>query len=127
MTYGGVELLLIPAATAALGFRFATDVPANLADVVPLGQIQAVGGPASDEVHTFQSPTVVVDVFAADRASANAQSLAVHTWMRSLPGHIGGGAVITKVQTITLPSHRPWDDTAVHKFGATYRITLQHS
>ena len=126
MAYGGVEALLIPAGTTVLGVRFATDVPADLATAVPFVQLVRVGGPSDDNDRRFEQATVSVDSFAVDRVSATALAYRVDSWLRSLPNTGTPDAVITKVQTLTGPSWRPWEDVAVRRIGASYRIHLHH-
>lgn len=127
MTFGGVEALLIPAAASALSVRFVTDTPADLASVVPLCRLWHIGGGSDDNDWRFRTPTVAVDSFAADRGAASALAERVEQWFRSiLPGSIlADGSVVTKVQTLTSPSWRPWDDTAVRRFAATYVLHLK--
>jgi hypothetical protein len=124
-TFVGVEALLIPAAASALSVRFVTDLPSTLASDVPLCRLQHVGGGSDDDLWTFRAPTVSVDSFAADRAGASALAERVEQWFRvSLPGSVLSGSVVTKVQTLTAASWRPWDDIAVRRYGAAYVLHL---
>ncbi|MCW2901915.1 MAG: hypothetical protein JWO67_4180 [Streptosporangiaceae bacterium] len=126
MTFGGVEALLIGFLSGQLGVRGVTDVPADLASVVPLFQVLRVGGGSDDNDPNLQNPTVVVDCFAADRAGATQLSQQVDDAMRKvLPSRSVAGGTVTQVRTITGPSWRPWADTAVRRFGATYSLHVK--
>ena len=127
MTFGGVEALLIPAAASALSTRFVTDLPSTLSSDVPLCRLWHIGGGSDDNDWRFRNPTITVDSFAKDRAGAAALAERVEVWFRSvLPGQIlADGSVVTKVQTLTAASWRPWDDTTVRRFSATYVLHLK--
>lgn len=128
MTFGGVEALLIPAAASALGVRFVTDLPSDLAGAVPLCRLWDVGGGSDDNLYRFATPTVVVDSFAADRPGAVALSQRVEQWFRvTLPGSTLSGSTVTKVQTLTRATWRPWDDTDVRRYSATYVLHLMQT
>jgi hypothetical protein len=128
VTFGGVEALLIPAAASALGVRFVTDLPADLAGQVPLCRLWDIGGGSDDNNWRFATPTVTVDSFAVDRAGAMALGQRVEKWFRTtLPGASLTGSVVTKVQTLTRPTWRPWDDTTVRRYGATYVLHLMQT
>ena len=121
-----VEALLIPWLTSTLGVRFVTDLPANLADVLPLGQVTRIGGADDDNVASFDAPVVDVDYFAADRAAVSDLARRGHTALRiTLPGLTVGAGTVTKVQTITGPSWRPYDDTLLRRIGASYRLYIR--
>ena len=126
MSYGGVEALLIGYLRTALGVRCLTDLPADLQNVVPVVQVVRIGGPSDDNDSRFEAATVSIDCFASDRASATALAMQVDDVMRhSLPGTLTGGAVVTKVRTLTGASWRPWDDQQVRRFGATYQTWVK--
>lgn len=126
MTYPAPERILADFLTADLGVRVCSEVPADLADVVPLVQAVRVGGPAHDRDPFFLMPTINVDCFDADRASAMDLAHAVDLSLRRrLSGATVLGARIGRVATITGPSWRPWDDTDVRRFGATYQIWIK--
>jgi hypothetical protein len=82
------------------------------------------GGADRDVV--FDRATVDVDTWAADRIGARAAALSVHTRIRfALPGQRVPGGVVCAVDTLTGPAFRPWDDTGIRRFGATYQILVQ--
>jgi hypothetical protein len=127
VAFGGVNALLIGWATGRFGYRCATKTPADLQDVVPFARIVEFGGPDDDDDPTVIVPSVSVDWFGADWASAETLALAGHRAIRrELPGRaFGPDAVVTAVRTISLPSFVPWDDTDVVRFTASYRLFLK--
>lgn len=125
MTFGGVDPLLIGWAKQHFGVRFALDTPSDLAGVVPLVQVQTVGGPSSDNYPGLIAATVSVDCFEADYSAASELAWTVDNGFRTaLPGAAFGGVVFSKVRTLTIPGRRPWDDVAVRRYGATYQVWL---
>lgn len=125
-----VEAILVPWLAEAVSARAVTETPAELADVVPVVQIVRIGGPSDDDIPTFEMPTVSIDSYGAGRAAASQLAAAVDNAIRvALPNtlHTVGGAstVVTKTQTITGPSWRPYDDITIRRFGATYRLHLR--
>lgn len=123
-----VEALLIPWLTSTLDVRFVTDVPADLtADgALPLGRLLRVGGPSDDDSPRFDLPTVSVDCFAATRAAAFDFAQDLDDAIRvTLPGLTLDGATVTRTQTVSGPSWRPYDNATVRRVGATYRLFVK--
>jgi len=121
-----VEALLSPWLESALTARGVTDLPSNLADMLPVVQVTRIGGADDDNVPSFDVATVDLDFFAADRVAASDLARRGHYAMRvTLPGRTVAGATVTMVQTITGPSWRPYDDTALRRFGSTYRLHVK--
>lgn len=121
-----VEALLIPWLASTLTVRAVTDLPANLADVLPVVQVTRIGGPDDDNLSRFDIPAVDIDCYDADRAKASALAGRVHDALRiTLPGLTVGAGTVTKVQTITGPSWRPYDDTLLRRIGASYRLHIR--
>ena len=126
MTFGGVEALLIGWLPSQVTARALTDLPATLVDDVPVVQVVRIGGPSDDDDPTLVAATVSVDCFASDRLAVTVLSQQVDdAFRKALPGTLTGGASVTKVRTLTGPSWRPWNDTAVRRFGATYQVWLK--
>jgi hypothetical protein len=126
VTFAGVDPLLIGWATTHFGVRFALDTPADLADVVPLVQLQTIGGPSDDRFAGLIAATVSVDSFAADYEAASDLAWQVDAGLRTaLPGTKTGSVVFGKVRTLTIPGRRPWNDVTVRRYGATYQIWLR--
>jgi hypothetical protein len=125
-----IEAILVPWLSAAVGARAVTELPADLAAVAPVVRVLRIGGPADDNIPSFDQPTVSVDSYGSGRAAALALALAVENAIRvGLPNtrHVVGSvaAVVTKTQTVTGPSWRPYDDITLRRFGATYRLHLR--
>lgn len=126
MSYQGVELMLHDFLVAAVGVRVCTELPADLQDVLPVVQVVRIGGPHDDNDPFLLIPTVSVDCFADDRLAAITLADQVDRAMRkTLPGAQVHGASVGLVRTLTGPSWRPWDDTAVRRYGATYQVRLK--
>jgi hypothetical protein len=70
VSWPGTERLLHDWLVADLGVRVCSELPADLAEVMPLIQAVRIGGPHDDNDPYVQIPTVSIDVFAADRAGA---------------------------------------------------------
>lgn len=125
-----VEALLVPWLALTLGVRVVTELPADLGDVLPVVRVVRVGGGDDDDVPSLDHPTIAVDCYGADRAAALDLAAQVHTALRvTLPGTLlrteAGTVAVTKTQTISGPSWRPYDNTALRRFGATYRLILR--
>lgn len=121
-----VEGLLIPWFTETLEVRALTDLPSDLADVLPVVQIVRIGGPSNDDNPRFDMPTISVDSYAADRATAIALAETVDDALRiQLPGQTLSRSTITRVQTVTGPSWRPYDNTSLRRVGASYRLYIK--
>lgn len=124
--YQGIEALLIPWLSSTLGVRTLTDLPADLQAVLPVVQVVRVGGPSNDDNPRFDMPTVSVDSYGADRDAATQLALDVDEALRvTLPGVTTGGATVSRVQTITGPSWRPYDDLLLRRMGASYRLYVK--
>lgn len=123
--FAGVEIALHDYLTVELGVRVCTELPADLQAVVPLVQVVRIGGPHSDNDPYLQMPTVSVDSFAADRGGATDLAHAADLALRRLTGATVHGARFGLVRTLSGPAWRPWDDTAVRRFGATYSLWMK--
>jgi hypothetical protein len=121
-----VEQLLIPWLSSTLSARALTDVPADLLAALPVIRVARIGGADDDNNPRFDAATVTVDWFGADRTAASDLAQAGHHALRVLlPRMTFNGVTVTFVQTISAPSWRPWDDTDVRRYGATYRLFIK--
>ena len=121
-----VEQLVRDFLTADLGVRVCTELPDDLADVVPLLQVVRIGGPTHDDDPYFHLPTISVDAYEATRADANDLAMQADLSLRRrLPGAVVLGCSVGKVRTISGPSWRPWDDVALRRFGASYQLWIK--
>ena len=110
-------------ATQFPGVRVVTEVPANLADVVPLIQVSRFGG--SDDTIVTDAANIDVDTFGATRDEARSLGGQVRSALRlHLPGYAAGGGAVQSVTTISAPRWVPYDNTNLRRFVASYRITI---
>lgn len=121
--FQGVDALLIGWATQHFGVRFALDTPADLADVVPLVQVQTIGGPSDVNLSDLVAATVSFDSFGADYAAAEQLAWRVDAGLhQALPGVIVNGTTFTRVRTLSIPGRRPWNDINVRRYGSTCQV-----
>lgn len=100
--------------------RVVTETPATLTDL-PL--ICVVGLPGGQHV-VLGRPMVDVECFAATRDAARTFMGRVHNALLfEMRGLILDGVVST-VRTTGTPSWRPYSNTNVRRFGATYQVFL---
>lgn len=124
-----VEALLVPWLAAQVSARTVTELPADLDTIAPVVHVLRIGGPDDDNLPSFDMPTVSIDSYGVGRAAALELAQAVHDAVRvGLPNTshtvTAGTAVVTKTQTVTGPSWRPYDDITLRRFGATYRLHI---
>lgn len=124
-----IEAVLVPWLAGEVTARTFTEIPADLQEITPAVHILRIGGPSDDNIPAFDMPTVSIDSYGIGRAAANDLALAADNAIRvALPNtlHTVGAltAVVTKTQTITGPSWRPYDDVTVRRIGATYRLHI---
>lgn len=124
MDFADVEKLLVGwLKTQLTPVRVVTETPANLQAVLPVIQVGRVGGADRDVV--IDNALVTVDCFGASREAAKTLAEQVRTALRfQLPGHATTDCVVTKTTTVSAPAWRPWDDTSLRRFGASYQITF---
>jgi hypothetical protein len=122
MAYPDVERLLVAWLNAHLNVRVLTDTPSNLEKVLPVVQITRFGG--ADTAPGIDRAIVDVDCYGATRAVAS--QLAEHVryaLLYRLAGSQHENVAIADVSTLSGPSWRPYDNTALRRFGASYAIT----
>lgn len=115
-----VELALTAWARTTLGVTSSTDLPANLTDVMPLVQVATLGGAGG---RFDASPRVEVDAYAATREEAHDLAARVHDAIVMLRGTVGA-LVVRSVRVDSLPTRRPYDNTALCRFGASYTVNV---
>ncbi len=121
--YADVERILVPWLGSQCSCRVVTDLPANLERQVPLLQIQRVGG--ADARPGLDFVGLDVDAYGPNRGSAvSLAENARHALRFVLPGTQIDGAVFTRVDTTEAPAFRPYDNTDLRRFGATYRLIV---
>jgi len=111
------------AAGAASGpaARWVTELPANLADALPLVRVTVIGG--NGEAFAT-NPRIDFDCFAASRDASRDLAYRVRAWVRSLPGQMAGGAFVLRVQNDNEPNWVPYDNTNLRRFVYTAQLRL---
>jgi hypothetical protein len=116
-----VEAELIVHLAAVLSVRHLTDLPANLLDVLPVNQVQRIGG--EDDGIRLDRALISVDSYAADRAGASLLARRTrYELVERLRGVQTAKAVFGRVATISAPAWRPYENPALRRMGATYEI-----
>lgn len=122
--YGDIERLLTSWLAQQLAVRVVTDLPANLDDVLPLVQVTRYGG--GDDVISLDRPLVDVDCYAATRGAAYELAQRVRDAVRfALPGRVVDSVLVCRVDTLSGPVWRPYENATLRRFGASYQITTQ--
>jgi hypothetical protein len=119
-----IEAALVPWLNTRSSTRCVTELPANLAAVLPLIQVGRIGG--ADGVVTIDEATVDVTCFGATRTTARALAYRVQSILRTnLPGAAVTGGIVLRVNTLSGPTYLPFADETLRRFGATYQIVTQ--
>lgn len=103
------------------GMRTCTELPADLAGVLPVVQVVTVGGAGS---RFTDSPRVAIDVYAATYGAARSLALEIKDQLRFLRGPADPGAVVQSVRVDSEPANRPYENPAVRRMGSSYTVTL---
>jgi hypothetical protein len=127
--YAGVDSLLVTWAAGHFpNMRACTEVPANIDELLTtkdaVVRFQRFGG--TERSVSLDDANVDVDVFAPTAAQAEDFAAQIRAALKfNLPGQTVGAAVVIRVNTINGPSWRPWDNTKVRRYGASYQVTTQ--
>jgi hypothetical protein len=98
-----------------------TDLPANLADILPVNQVTRVGG--DDDSIRLDRALVDVDSYGTDRAAASLLARQTRDLLVvKLRGIQTVAAVFGRVSTISAPAWRPYENPGLRRMGATYEI-----
>jgi uncharacterized protein YggE len=105
--------------------RVCTETPANLLDVLPVIQVQTIGG--TDPVPNLDVATVDVDVFAAGAVAAEQLAEQVRDSLRTnMQGKQVAGAFVAAVSTVNRPRYVYYsDDATLRRYVATYRVAAR--
>jgi hypothetical protein len=123
LPYVDVERILVGWLGDKLSCRVVTELPSNLEQVTPLLQIERNGG--ADTRPGLDFCVLDVDAFGANRATAADLAEKARWNLRfGLPGTQIEGAVFTACETLEAPSYRPYDNTDLRRFGATYQLVV---
>lgn len=116
-----IELVAWLSAQRGSGVRVLTELPANLTDVLPVAQVQRVGG--DDDTFRLDRALVDVDVYAATRTAASTLARQVRDdLVMHLRGTATAAAVFGLVTTVSAPQWRPYEDINLRRLGATYEL-----
>ncbi|MFD9276933.1 hypothetical protein ACFWD7_06520 [Streptomyces mirabilis] len=116
-----VEAELIGWLDTVLDARVLTDLPADLGSVLPVVQVQRVGG--YDDGFRLDRALVDIDVYAATREAASALMAQTRSkLLTELRGVATDTAVFTVARTIAAPAWRPYENPALRRFGASFEI-----
>lgn len=122
MAYPDVERLLVAWLNERIAVRVLTDTPSNLEKVLPVIQITRIGG--ADTAPGIDRALIDVDTYGATRATAAQLAERVrYSFLFKLAGSHYQGVTFADVDTLSGPSWRPYDNTALRRFGASYAIT----
>jgi hypothetical protein len=120
--YVDVERLLVTWLNGHLGVRCVTDLPATLP--LPIIQVGRIGGTDTDR--GVDIAMVDIECYAADRPSAQDLAERVRNALRYLvPGTNVSGTYVARVDTVSGPARRPYDNTNVTRYVATYSLHIQ--
>lgn len=116
-----VEVVLTAWLAARLSVRTCTETPADLDAILPVVQIERIGGGTE---RFSDHPRVSVDVYAPSADASMALARQVQEALMSLRGD-AAGAVVRDVRCDSGPSRRPYVNPAVDRRGATYTVSLR--
>lgn len=121
MAWPDIEIELVARLKARTGVRWVTELPGNLTEILPVGQVQSIGG--SDDGVRLARALVSIDVYAATRKAASelAEQVRQELVVR-LRGVRTDNAVFGRVSTIAAPAWRPYENPALRRSGATYEL-----
>lgn len=121
LVWPDVEIELVAWLDAHLDVRVVTELPATLLDVLPVVQVQRVGG--DDDGFRLDRALVDVDVYAATREAASTVARQVRSYLLgSLRGAATATAVFGYVSTVAAPSWRPYENIGLRRYGGTYEL-----
>ncbi|WP_031189810.1 MULTISPECIES: hypothetical protein [Streptomyces] len=123
MDWPDVETLLI-GWLRERGYDARDELDNDLLDELPVVQVEAL--PAGDDDGLrLERALLDIDVYAADSVAASAMSGQIrHLLLNELRGSKLPEAVVGKVATVARPARRPYENTALRRYGATYEIYL---
>lgn len=100
-----------------------TETPADLDDNLPWLLVRRTGGPYDG--FRLDQPQVDIAVFAATGPDASALAAQVQVLLhQQLARTKTGTAVVSKVDTISGPHWVPYDNPAMRRYEASYRLTV---
>jgi hypothetical protein len=125
--FADVEKLVIAWLAASFPDAYpCAETPADpvFTECLPIIEVTRIGGSDTDQGAVDQA-TIDVECYAADRNAASVLADNVRAALRNqMPGFRGIEGSVLAVDTLSAPAWRPYDNTDVRRFGATYRITV---
>lgn len=104
--------------------RVVTETPNDLVKELPVIRVRRIGG--HDAVYTLDVATIDVDAYEGDEVKAYGLAEQIRTSLRlHAEGQTVDGALIAQVDTISAPKWVPYDNTALRRISATYRIAIR--
>lgn len=105
------------------GVTASTETPDDLEGQLPWLLVRRVGG--GYDGFRLDQPTVDIATFATSTTTASALAAQVQVLLHEqLARHKVGTAVVSAVSTITGPHWVPYDNPAMRRYEATYRVTV---
>jgi hypothetical protein len=101
-----------------------TETPADMASVLPVIRVLSLGGPNTKLA--MGRPAVSIACYHVDRVSAKTLAKQIFQAMRfEMPGYQPGmGTTVNRVNTISGPAWRPYDNTNLRCFGMTLQLVI---
>lgn len=97
------------------------EVDNSLLDELPTVQVQRAAG--DDDGFRLDRALVDVDVYAGNRADAADLSAQIRGWLLTrLRGSTTANAMFGMIRTVAAPAWRPYENTGLRRYGATYEI-----
>lgn len=102
--------------------RVVTETPSDMT-VLPVVKVVGLGGPM--QRLNLGRPAVDIEAYDSTRAAASTLADQIHDAMLFQIRGLISGANVEAVRTVSSPAFRPYDDTNLRRFGATYQIFLK--
>lgn len=119
-----VETLLVGWLQAQLGSGVVVrdELDNDLLAELPTVQVERVPA-GDDDGFRLDRALIDVNVYTTTRAAAATLSAQIRGLLLTvLRGRTTGGGVVTSVATITAPGWRPYENTSLRRYGATYEL-----
>ncbi|MFF7023056.1 hypothetical protein ACFY97_18885 [Streptomyces klenkii] len=119
-----VETLLVGWLQAQLGSGVVVrdELDNSLPAELPTVQVERMPA-GGDDGFRLDRALIDVNVYASTRAAATSLSAQIRGLLLTvLRGSTAGGGVVTAVSTVAAPGWRPYENTALRRYGATYEL-----
>lgn len=122
MGWPDVELVVGTGLRGTIAGRVVTVLPTKLESLLPVTRVTR--GPGPDDGIT-DAPLVDVETFAATRGAMWELAEDTRQAMLALAGRAAAGALVDTVATVTGPTWVDYENPAVQRAVATYRLQLR--